>query len=141
MVEYWTKGTIIATNKLLELNHQLAMPLRVVEKIVPFRTIHHSSSPMFMISDLSPCKTTFHCSIPLFQSSDCRLPSEEVRHASQNADSACPFLPSRQYKKGHTESAFRDACRTSSGLPSWRLPLLIKIYICYIAATVDGLEL
>ena len=39
---------------------------------------------------------------------------EEVRHASQNADSACPFLPSRQYKKGHAESAFRDACRTSS---------------------------
>ena len=41
--------------------------------------------------------------------------AEEVRHASQNADSACPFLPSRQYKKGHAESAFRDACRTSSG--------------------------
>ena len=40
---------------------------------------------------------------------------EEVRHASRNADSACPFLPSRQYKKGHAESAFRDACRTSSG--------------------------
>ena len=40
--------------------------------------------------------------------------AEEVRHASRNADSACPFLPSRQYKKGHVESAFRDACRTSS---------------------------
>ena len=40
---------------------------------------------------------------------------EEVRHASRNADSACPFLPSRQYKTGHAESAFRDACRTSSG--------------------------
>ena len=40
--------------------------------------------------------------------------SEEVRHASRNADSACPFLPSRQYKTGHAESAFRDACRTSS---------------------------
>ena len=45
---------------------------------------------------------------------DCHHP-EEVRHASRNADSACPFLPLRQYKKGHTESAFRDACRTSSG--------------------------
>ena len=33
---------------------------------------------------------------------------------SRNADSVCPFLPSRQYKKGHAESAFRDACRTSS---------------------------
>ena len=41
--------------------------------------------------------------------------AEEVRHASRNADSACPFLPSRQYKTGHAESAFRDACRTSSG--------------------------
>ena len=40
--------------------------------------------------------------------------AEEVRHASRNADSACPFLPSRQYKKEHAESAFRDACRTSS---------------------------
>ena len=40
------------------------------------------------------------------------LSPEEVR----NADSACPFLPSRQYKKGHAESAFRDACRTSSAL-------------------------
>ena len=40
---------------------------------------------------------------------------EEVRHASRNADSVCPFLPSRQYKKGHAESAFRDARRTSSG--------------------------
>ena len=41
--------------------------------------------------------------------------AEEVRHASRNADSACPFLPSRQCKTGHAESAFRDACRTSSG--------------------------
>ena len=40
--------------------------------------------------------------------------AEEVRHVSRNADSACPFSPSRQYKKGHAESAFRDACRTSS---------------------------
>ena len=40
--------------------------------------------------------------------------AEEVRHVSRNADSACPFLPSRQYKKGHAESAFCDACRTSS---------------------------
>ena len=40
--------------------------------------------------------------------------AEEVRHVSRNADSACPFLPSRQYKKGHAESAFHDACRTSS---------------------------
>ena len=39
---------------------------------------------------------------------------EEVQHASRNADSACPFLPSRQYKKGRAESAFRDACHTSS---------------------------
>ena len=31
---------------------------------------------------------------------------------SRNADSACPFLPLRQYKKWHAESAFRDACRT-----------------------------
>ena len=38
---------------------------------------------------------------------------EEVRHASRNADSACPFMPSRQYK---AESAFCDACRTSSAL-------------------------
>ena len=37
--------------------------------------------------------------------------AEEVRHASRNADSACPFLPSRQYKNGHAESAFHDACR------------------------------
>ena len=41
-----------------------------------------------------------------------RLTSEEVRHASRNADSVCPFLPSRQYKKGHAS----HACRTSSGL-------------------------
>ena len=41
------------------------------------------------------------------------LDPEEVRHASRNADSACPFLPSRQYKKGHAESALHDACRTS----------------------------
>ena len=41
-----------------------------------------------------------------------RQSPEEVRHASRNADSACPFF---QYKKGHTESAIRDACRTSSG--------------------------
>ena len=39
---------------------------------------------------------------------------EEVRHASRNADSACPFLYWRDGKKGHAESAFRDACRTSS---------------------------
>ena len=39
-----------------------------------------------------------------------RFVVEEVRHASRNADSACPFLPSCQYKKGHAESAFRDAC-------------------------------
>ena len=42
--------------------------------------------------------------------------AEEVRHASRNADSACPFLYWRDGKKGHAESAFRDACRTSSGL-------------------------
>ena len=47
-------------------------------------------------------------------STDGNSTSEEVRHASRNADSACPFLPSRQYKKGHADSAFRDACRTSS---------------------------
>ena len=35
---------------------------------------------------------------------------EEVRHASRNADSASPFLHWRDGKKGHTESAFRDAC-------------------------------
>ena len=35
--------------------------------------------------------------------------SEEVRHASRNADSACPFLHSLLYKKGHAESAIRDA--------------------------------
>ena len=40
---------------------------------------------------------------------------EEVRHASRNAESACPFLYWRDGKKGHAESAFRDACRTSSG--------------------------
>ena len=40
---------------------------------------------------------------------------EEVRHASRNADSVCPFLYWRDGKKGHAESAFRDACRTSSG--------------------------
>ena len=39
---------------------------------------------------------------------------EEVRHASRNAESACPFLYWRDGKKGHAESAFRDACRTSS---------------------------
>ena len=33
----------------------------------------------------------------------------------QNADSACPYLYWRDGKKGHTESAFRDACHTSSG--------------------------
>ena len=38
---------------------------------------------------------------------------EEVRHASRNADSACPFLYWRDGKKGHAESAFRVACRTS----------------------------
>ena len=41
--------------------------------------------------------------------------TEEVRHASRNADSACPFLYWRDGKKGHAGSAFRDACRTSSG--------------------------
>ena len=41
--------------------------------------------------------------------------AEEVRHASRNADSACPVLYWRDGKKGHAESAFRDACRTSSG--------------------------
>ena len=44
-----------------------------------------------------------------------RWKSEEVRHASLNADSACPFLYWCNGKKGHAESAFRDACRTSSG--------------------------
>ena len=44
------------------------------------------------------------------------LVSEEVRRASRNADSACPFLYWRDGKKGHAESAFRDARRTSSGL-------------------------
>ena len=39
-----------------------------------------------------------------------RFVVEEVRHVSQNADSACPFLPWCQYKKGHAESAFCDAC-------------------------------
>ena len=37
---------------------------------------------------------------------------EEMRHASQIADSACPCIG---VKKGHAESAFCDACRTSSG--------------------------
>ena len=32
------------------------------------------------------------------------------------------FLPSRQYKKGHAESAFRDACRTSSAVRLCALP-------------------
>ena len=45
-----------------------------------------------------------------------RVKPEEVRHASRNAESACPFLYWRDGKKGHTESAFRDACRTSSGV-------------------------
>ena len=40
---------------------------------------------------------------------------EEVRHASRNADSACPFLYWCNGKKGRAESAFHDACRTSSG--------------------------
>ena len=39
---------------------------------------------------------------------------EEVRHASRNAESVCPFLYWRDGKKGHAESALRDACRTSS---------------------------
>ena len=37
-----------------------------------------------------------------------------MRHASQIPDSVCPFLYWSQCKKGHAESAFRDACRTSS---------------------------
>ena len=41
--------------------------------------------------------------------------AEEVRHASQNADSALPFFAIAPIQKGHAESAFRDACRTSSG--------------------------
>ena len=41
--------------------------------------------------------------------------SEEVRHVSRIADSACPFLYWSQCKKGHAESAFRDASHTSSG--------------------------
>ena len=41
-----------------------------------------------------------------------------MRHEMLN--SACPFLPSRQYKKGHAESAFRDACRTSSVSNVWQ---------------------
>jgi hypothetical protein len=32
-----------------------------------------------------------------------------------HAESELPFLPSRQYKKGHAGSAFCDACHTSSG--------------------------
>ena len=55
--------------------------------------------------------------------------AEEVRHASRNADSACPFLPSRQYKTGHAESAFRDACRTSSGHYGSCMPSSPKEYI------------
>ena len=39
---------------------------------------------------------------------------EEVRHASRNADSACPLL--YWQKKGTLSHAFRDACRTSSGV-------------------------
>ena len=39
---------------------------------------------------------------------------EEVRHASRNADSACPFCIGAMAKKGSAESAFCDACRTSS---------------------------
>ena len=45
-----------------------------------------------------------------------RLSTEGVRHASRNADSACRFLYWRDGKKGHAESAFRDACCTSSVL-------------------------
>ena len=60
----------------------------------------------------------------------CPMP-EEVRHASRNADSACPFLYWCDGKKGNDESAFRDACRTSSGpmllLPIVRLHLKKKI--------------
>ena len=56
--------------------------------------------------------------------------SEEVRHASRNADSACPFLHWRDGKKGHAESAFRDACRTSYSYCSvvqWNaLPLSVR---------------
>ena len=52
----------------------------------------------------------------------CTLSPEEVRHASRNADSACPFLYWRDGKKGHAESAFRDACRTSSALSHCLFP-------------------
>ena len=45
--------------------------------------------------------------------------SEEVRHASRNADSVCSFLYWRDGKKGHAESAFRNACRTSSAPTSY----------------------
>ena len=52
---------------------------------------------------------------------------EEVRHASRNADSACPFLYWRDGKKGHAESAFRDACRTSCVV---YLLIFILQYVC-----------
>ena len=69
----------------------------------------------FVLITLSP--SSFYLSFAFSPHDDVviphNLPPEEVRYASRNADSACPFLPSRQYKKGHAESAFRDACRTS----------------------------
>ena len=53
--------------------------------------------------------------------------TKEVRHASRNADSACPFLYWRDGKNGHAESAFRDACRTSSGAMSCRISHVINL--------------
>ena len=47
---------------------------------------------------------------------------EEVRHASRNADSACPVLYWRDGKKGHAESAFRGACATFGGDFELKIP-------------------
>ena len=60
--------------------------------------------------------------------------SAATQRRSRNADSACPFLPSRQYKKGHAESAFRDACRTSSGCNHGRVntkAILINVFLLH----------
>ena len=56
---------------------------------------------------------------------------EEVRHASRNADSAYLFCIACDGKKRYAESAFRDACRTSSAtaLTNFGRPVAAVLHI------------
>ena len=72
---------------------------------------------------------------------------QQVRHASRNAESACPFLYWRDGKKGHAESAFRDACRTCSmqyrrGVVSiWSMFVFLTMLTLYPDGRLTGFAL